>query len=156
MLVFRSFLRAETSEANTNFPKNKYMAGPHTVVLMQANKTEKTRIWSDYETLDDALLDIINMFEDHRNNSSKSLSYSATELEGFIEGLTEVVCMVHDGKDKYIPHDKKWVREKVCYMFKTRWQRTLPRNVDLIVLYLNTLIRLKFWIVSVGLFMFIS
>uniref|UniRef100_A0A915APD2 Enhancer of rudimentary homolog n=1 Tax=Parascaris univalens TaxID=6257 RepID=A0A915APD2_PARUN len=92
----------------------------HTVLLIQTSPLPQSRSWIDYETLDECLDDICEIYELHRSNENvalRSTAYSVSELFEFIDRLADLSCFVwHASSAMYAPHNKQWIKEQI-YIF---------------------------------------
>uniref|UniRef100_A0A0M3I1S9 Enhancer of rudimentary homolog n=2 Tax=Ascaris TaxID=6251 RepID=A0A0M3I1S9_ASCLU len=92
----------------------------HTVLLIQTSPLPQSRSWIDYETLDECLDDICEIFELHRKNQNRhlrSVPYDVSQLFEFIDRLADLSCFVwHAASGMYAPHNKQWIKEQI-YIF---------------------------------------
>eukprot|EP00285_Hemiselmis_virescens_P007052 CAMPEP_0173392198 /NCGR_PEP_ID=MMETSP1356-20130122/18819_1 /TAXON_ID=77927 ORGANISM="Hemiselmis virescens, Strain PCC157" /NCGR_SAMPLE_ID=MMETSP1356 /ASSEMBLY_ACC=CAM_ASM_000847 /LENGTH=102 /DNA_ID=CAMNT_0014349941 /DNA_START=9 /DNA_END=317 /DNA_ORIENTATION=+ len=98
------------------------MAGKkHTIVLLQETASQATRTFSDFETVQEALNGICQLYEQRLkalNPGQRNITYDITELYAFIDQLGDLCCMVYNGQGAYEPHNKQWVKDKVYHHLK--------------------------------------
>eukprot|EP01061_Rhynchopus_euleeides_P006266 TRINITY_DN15338_c0_g1_i1.p1 TRINITY_DN15338_c0_g1~~TRINITY_DN15338_c0_g1_i1.p1 ORF type:complete len:117 (+),score=40.28 TRINITY_DN15338_c0_g1_i1:50-352(+) len=89
----------------------------HTILLCQPSSQHSSRIYSDYETAEEALDGVCKMFEarlKQENPGATDLQYDVADLMDFIDSLTDISLMVFDQNTKlYRPFGKDWVKNKV-------------------------------------------
>eukprot|EP00756_Hemistasia_phaeocysticola_P026655 Hpha_TRINITY_DN16076_c0_g6::TRINITY_DN16076_c0_g6_i1::g.119087::m.119087 len=89
----------------------------HTIVLCQTSKAKSSRIYSDFETLNDALDGVCQMYETRlkqQNPVKKHLEYDIGDLLKFVDSLTDLSLLVFDNATKlYRPYGRDWVKNKV-------------------------------------------
>lgn len=98
----------------------------HTLVLIQTGDPD-TRIYSDFESVNKAMEGICRIYEmdlKRKNPNIRSITYDISQLFDFIDGLTDLSCLVYQNNTKtYAPFSKEWIKEKIYVLL-----RTIARN----------------------------
>mmetsp|Transcript_11009 Transcript_11009/g.15841 ORF Transcript_11009/g.15841 Transcript_11009/m.15841 type:complete len:103 (-) Transcript_11009:60-368(-) len=94
----------------------------HTIVLCQFGNKLTTRQWSDYETVEDAMDGICQMYE-HRlkklNPNRKKITYDISDLFNFVDDLPDLSALVFNARDaSYTPRNKEWIKDRVFQHLK--------------------------------------
>eukprot|EP00755_Sulcionema_specki_P029552 Sspe_Gene.18058::Locus_6462_Transcript_1_2_Confidence_0.667_Length_3307::g.18058::m.18058 len=89
----------------------------HTIVLCQPTKQKSTRIYSDYETLAEAMDGICQMYETRlkqTNPKATDIQYDVADLLHFVDTLADLSMLVFDPTTRlYKPFGRDWVKNKV-------------------------------------------
>eukprot|EP01063_Lacrimia_lanifica_P017697 TRINITY_DN24722_c0_g1_i1.p2 TRINITY_DN24722_c0_g1~~TRINITY_DN24722_c0_g1_i1.p2 ORF type:complete len:101 (+),score=44.44 TRINITY_DN24722_c0_g1_i1:79-381(+) len=89
----------------------------HTILLCQPTKQKSSRIYSDYDSVEDALDGVCHMYETRLKQANPNVSdiqYDVADLLNFAESLTDLCVMVFDPATKhYKPFGKDWVKNKL-------------------------------------------
>jgi len=91
--------------------------GGHTVLLMQHTKNPRSRIWSEYKSLSQALDGVIEKFEMELEKSSQGkseINYEVQQLFAYVDKLEGLAVMLLDSRAQmYISKSKEWIKEKI-------------------------------------------
>eukprot|EP00754_Rhynchopus_humris_P042123 Rhum_TRINITY_DN25719_c0_g1::Rhum_TRINITY_DN25719_c0_g1_i1::g.182677::m.182677 len=94
----------------------------HTILLCQPTKQNSSRVYYDYETLEDALNGVCKMYETvlkQENPEAVDIQYDAADLLRFLGTLTDLSLMVFDQNTKlYRPYGIDWVKYNVYHHLK--------------------------------------
>ena len=89
----------------------------HTILLVQPGNDQKSRTYSDYESINECLEGICKIYEEYlkkQNPNSPQISYDIADLFGFIDELNDLSCLVYQKTTAtYAPHNKEWLKEKI-------------------------------------------
>ena len=94
---------------------NRPMTNGHILVLLQP-AGEKSRTYSDYENLTNAVEGLCSIFEEtyKKENAAQDVEYEIDDVIGFFEAFDEVLFFTfHEGLRHYIPHDFEWIRGRL-------------------------------------------
>lgn len=95
---------------------------PHTILLLQATKNELSRTYADFDSLNEALEGICKIYEEDlkkRHLKSKQITYDVSQLFDFVDGLTDLSCLILDKSEyRYCPYDKNWIKEKIYVLLR--------------------------------------
>lgn len=95
------------------------MAGSHTILLLQAGKTQ---IWQQYDTQTKAVEGLIHMFEEQLKKAQPGktkIKYSVEDLYGYIDQMADLNALCADrATGSYKPQDKAWVKKKIYQVLK--------------------------------------
>ncbi|CAG2168098.1 unnamed protein product [Oppiella nova] len=93
----------------------------HTIVLVQTGKPD-TRTYSDFESVNDAMEGVCHIYEQHlkrTNPDTPSITYDISQLFDFIDGLTDLSCLVYQrNTNTYAPYAKEWIKEKIYILLR--------------------------------------
>lgn len=91
--------------------------GIRTVLLFQHTKDPRSKIWSDYKGLSQALDGVIEKFEIELEKSSKSkseINYDVQQLFAYVDKLEALEVMLLDSKAQmYISKNKRWIKDQI-------------------------------------------
>jgi len=91
--------------------------GSHTVLLMQHSKNPRSKIWSEYQSLSEALDGVIEKFEKEleKSNQGKSeIHYDVQQLFAYVDKLEGLAVMVLDSRvQMYVSKSKKWIKDQI-------------------------------------------
>jgi len=91
--------------------------GSHTVLLMQHTKNPRSRIWSEYKSLSQALDGVIEKFEMELEKSShgkSEINYDVQQLFAWVDKLEGMAVMLLDSRAQmYVSKSKKWIKDKI-------------------------------------------
>ena len=94
----------------------------HTMVLVQFTPDENSRMFLDFDTLQEALDGICQIYEQKlkfSNENAQQISYDLADLIGYVDKLRDLSCMVYNDVQKvYIPHGKDWIKSKIYMSLK--------------------------------------
>jgi hypothetical protein len=101
----------EVAKAGMSDSKN------HIIVLLQTVPDKTTRSFSDYESVDQAMDGVCQLFEarlKQLNPERRKITYDISDLFGYIDGLYDLACLVFDSElQAYVPHNKEWIKTEV-------------------------------------------
>ena len=96
----------------------------HTVVLLQFTPDDNSRTYLDFETINEALDGIIQIFEQKlkqvaEQSSNNNITYSLADLIAYLDKLNDCCCLTYnDGQKVYIPHGRDWIKSKIYMALK--------------------------------------
>eukprot|EP01125_Pyxidicula_operculata_P021711 TRINITY_DN854_c0_g1_i1.p1 TRINITY_DN854_c0_g1~~TRINITY_DN854_c0_g1_i1.p1 ORF type:complete len:102 (-),score=25.40 TRINITY_DN854_c0_g1_i1:141-446(-) len=95
----------------------------HTIVLVQHENNKSTRTYFDYNSLNDALAGICQLFEaklKNENPNARNITYDIKDLFQYIDHLPDLGVLVFSKqKGAYTPYGKSWVKTKVTDYLKS-------------------------------------
>lgn len=101
------------------------MSSQHTVLLLQFKKDEPmTRTYLDFNTIDDAMLGLLKIYEQHLRRtalpgSNAHLQYDMSDLVEYMDSIADMSCMVFNDTQKvYLPHGLDWLKSRVYTQLK--------------------------------------
>ncbi|KAM3188472.1 hypothetical protein ACTXT7_000169 [Hymenolepis weldensis] len=117
----------------------------HTILLLQQQvKKPDSRVWADYETVNQFLEGVCKIYEEQlkqQNPTAPTITYDISQLFEFIDQLADLSCLVfnpHSGT--YVPHTKEWIKENIyallrkqagqSYLEEEIWQNSRRRNEE--------------------------
>lgn len=91
----------------------------HTILLVQTGEAE-TRVYSDFESVNECMEGICRIFEEHlRRASASSVTYDVSQLFSFIDNLGDINVLVFQASQgTYVPYDKEWIKEKTYVLLR--------------------------------------
>ena len=94
----------------------------HTFVLVQFTEDENSRTYLDFDTIQEALDGLCQIFEQKlkfSNRESQQITYDLTDLINYFDKLADLSCMVYNDTQKiYVPHGRDWIKSKVYMSLK--------------------------------------
>eukprot|EP00055_Hartaetosiga_balthica_P000468 m.136655 g.136655 ORF g.136655 m.136655 type:complete len:103 (+) comp10802_c0_seq1:24-332(+) len=98
------------------------MSESHCILLVQPKRTPASRTYSDYETVKEAMLGVVTMFQAHLEEkypTRKHIDYDVSDLFQYLDSFSDIGCLVlQPGSLTYKPHDKEWIKAKVFLTLK--------------------------------------
>ncbi|VUZ42023.1 unnamed protein product [Hymenolepis diminuta] len=95
----------------------------HTILLLQQQvKKPDSRVWADYETVNQFLEGVCKIYEEQlkqQNPTAPTITYDISQLFEFIDQLADLSCLVfnpHSGT--YVPHTKEWIKENIYALLR--------------------------------------
>lgn len=97
-------------------------ANSHTVVLMQFTTDDNSRTYLDFDSINDALDGVIQIFEQklkqvhaqEHHASTPTLTYTLADLINYLDKLADVSCLTYNDSQKvYMPHGRDWLKSKI-------------------------------------------
>lgn len=89
----------------------------HTILLIQPSSNPETRTYSDYESINDCLEGVCQIYEEHlkrQNPQGSQITYDISQLCDFIDQLRDLSCLVYQKlSNTYVPYNKDWIKENV-------------------------------------------
>ena len=73
-------------------------------------------MYSDYNTIPEAVNAIIQMFEAFKRSKgiSENVTYDIEELYQYLDSLADICCLIFRKEtNSYAPQDKDWIKEKI-------------------------------------------
>lgn len=101
------------------------------LVLLQPTG-EKSRTYSDYESLVAAVEGLCSIFEEtyKKENKVESVEYEIDDVIGFFENFDEVLFFTfHEGLRHYLPRDFEWIRGRLEEFAEDPSKVTAPLSV---------------------------
>ena len=97
----------------------------HTILLVQQQvKKPETRVWADYETLNQCLEGVCKIYEEQlkqQNPTAPTITYDISQLFKFIDQLADLSCLEFDpATGTYIPHTKDWIKENIYALLRNQ------------------------------------
>ncbi|KAJ2683089.1 hypothetical protein IWW39_005688, partial [Coemansia spiralis] len=90
---------------------------PHSILLLQPSSKKDSRLYEDFDTLEEALERLIWMFEDRLKAlcpTALNVNYSLDDLNRFIDQHKECNLLVLDlSLNAYISHDMAWIKSSI-------------------------------------------
>ena len=98
----------------------------HTVLLVQFTGDENSRTYLDFDTINDALDGLVQIFEQklRQVNSNEAASgpqvtYALSDLLTYLEKLNDLSCLTYNDAQKvYLPHGRDWLKSKIYTALK--------------------------------------
>jgi len=91
--------------------------GNHVVLLTQHDKNPRSKIWSEYKSLSQALDGVIEMFEKELEKSShgkSEISYDVQQLFAYVDKLKDLRVMMLDSRAQmYTSKSKPWIKKQI-------------------------------------------
>lgn len=89
----------------------------HTILLMQMNSCAESRIYFEYETIDECISSICSIYQ----RSLQRCGINIIQLYNFINDFKDIVCLVHRKEsNSYEPHNKEWIKEQLYKLLVLR------------------------------------
>ncbi|EAL70175.1 enhancer of rudimentary family protein [Dictyostelium discoideum AX4] len=89
----------------------------HTIVLLQTTMGKSSRTFMDYESVNQAIEGICNMYEQRLKQerpNQKNITYDISQLFKFIDSLADLSCLVYTSHiNAYTPYNKEWIKTKI-------------------------------------------
>ncbi|KAJ9458879.1 Protein enhancer of rudimentary [Diplonema papillatum] len=89
----------------------------HTILLCQPTPQKSSRIYSDYESLDEAMSGVCQMYETRlkqENPKAADIQYDVADLLHFVGTLTDMSVLIFDVTTKvYKPFGRDWIKNQV-------------------------------------------
>lgn len=95
----------------------------HTIILYHKSKSPMSKVWSDHETLKDALHYIILLYDRSLCNAypKNTPKYCIEDVIDFLDNLYDVVFMTYEASvTAYVPHDIDWVKDRVRWYWDNK------------------------------------
>ena len=94
----------------------------HTMVLVQFTQDENSRTYLDFDTIQEALDGICQIYEQKlkfSNEGAQQITYDLADLIGYIDKLRDLSCLTYNDVQKvYVPHGKEWIKCKMYMSLK--------------------------------------
>ncbi|TDG42560.1 hypothetical protein AWZ03_011019 [Drosophila navojoa] len=94
----------------------------HTVLLVHPKKSPQTRTYSEFNTLDDCLEAVCNIYEEHLKRkypNMPSITYDIKQLFDFIDSLVDISCLVYQKSTRsYAPYGREWIKDRIYEQFR--------------------------------------
>jgi len=94
----------------------------HTVLLLQFTGDENSRTYLDFDTINDALDGVVQIFEQKLktvNTEANQITYSLVDLINYLDRLDDMSCLTYNDIQKvYIPHGRDWIKSKIYMALK--------------------------------------
>mmetsp|Transcript_46664 Transcript_46664/g.77188 ORF Transcript_46664/g.77188 Transcript_46664/m.77188 type:complete len:152 (-) Transcript_46664:406-861(-) len=98
-------------------------SGRHTLLLIQDLADKRSRSWSDYASLPQALDAFVSLYENQLrtlNPQAKQLSYTVQDLHVYVDSLFDLSAMVLDPSTKqYQPRGKDFLKAQMLQRLKS-------------------------------------
>lgn len=94
---------------------NQQQTKGHVLLLLQP-AGEKTRTYSDFDSILAAVEGLCSIFEEtyKKENKVQDVEYEIDDVIAFFDNFDEVLLFVyHDGLCHYLPRDFDWIRERL-------------------------------------------
>jgi len=89
----------------------------HTIILVQYDKSYNSRSFMDFQAVGMALDAVVKMYETklkELNPGVPNIEYDIARLYGYLDELHDICALVLDpSTNKYEPHDKQWIKQKI-------------------------------------------
>ena len=89
----------------------------HTVVLLQFEKDENSRTYLDFDTIQEALDGICQVYEQKlkfSNKDAQQITYDLSDLINYVDKLSDLSCLTYNDTQKvYVPHGRDWIKSKI-------------------------------------------
>ncbi|KAJ2822428.1 hypothetical protein GGI24_003946 [Coemansia furcata] len=89
----------------------------HTILLLQRSSQKNSRVYEDFDSLEEALERLIWMFEDRLKAlcpKMLNVNYSLDDLNRYIDQHKECCVLVLDLRlNAYISHDMAWIKSSI-------------------------------------------
>lgn len=97
----------------------------HTILLVQQQvKKPDSRVWADYETLNQCLEGVCKIYEEQlkqQNPTAPTITYDISQLFKFIDQLADLSCLeFHPATGTYVPHTKDWIKENIYALLRNQ------------------------------------
>ncbi|CDW86993.1 rudimentary enhancer [Stylonychia lemnae] len=97
-------------------------ASTHTVVLLQFTEDENSRTYLDFDSINDALDGICQIYEQKLkvvNQDAQAITYDLCDLINYLDSIRDLSCLTYNDIQKtYIPHGRDWVKSKIYMSLK--------------------------------------
>jgi hypothetical protein len=99
----------------------------HTVVLIQFTADDNSRTYLDFESINDSLDGIVQIFEQKLRQVASSdqqmqqqqITYSLADLINYVDKLADCCCLTYNEAQKvYVPHGRDWIKSKIYMALK--------------------------------------
>ncbi|XP_037939105.1 enhancer of rudimentary homolog [Teleopsis dalmanni] len=94
----------------------------HTILLIQPQLPPETRTYSVYETLDDCLINVCEIYEEHlkrRSPNTPTITYDINQLFEFVDQFIDMSCFVfQESTNSYVYHNKEWIKDRVYALLR--------------------------------------
>lgn len=94
----------------------------HTILLMQMNPRAESRIFFEYETIEDCMNSICRIYvKSQQCCDEEDCGIDILELYNFLDDFKDIVCLVQAKESNtYVPHNKKWIKEELYKLLVPR------------------------------------
>ena len=94
----------------------------HTMVLIQFTEDENSRSYLDFDTIQEALDGICQIYEQKlkfSNRDAQQITYDLQDLTNYVDKLRDLSCLVYNDTQKvYVPHGREWIKSKIYMSLK--------------------------------------
>ena len=97
----------------------------HTVLLVQFTGDENSRTYLDFDTINDALDGLVQIFEQKlrqvnaEHSTNTQVTYALIDLIGYLDKLNDLSCLTYNDAQKvYLPHGRDWIKSKIYTALK--------------------------------------
>ncbi|XP_054278350.1 enhancer of rudimentary homolog [Macrosteles quadrilineatus] len=93
------------------------VARTHFILLIQPSEDSFSRSFSDFETIDELMEGITDIYDDYIKKafpSKSNITYDLLSILKFVKGLRDISCLEYKQiQNMYIPHSKEWVAQEL-------------------------------------------
>ena len=96
----------------------------HTFVLIQFTQDENSKTYLDFDTIQEALDGICQIYEQklrltNKRADDEQVNYDLADLLNYIDKCTDMSCLTYNDTQKvYVPHGREWIKSKIYMSLK--------------------------------------